>query len=120
MAKFVKNPPIIRVRHVPRAGRRASFGGAIGPAQPECQFATQRTRQRGQHLDDFRSMLHQPRTIADQTVATVRERIMDGTGQGEHLATLLGGQPRRDQRTRTQAGLDHQGAQRQAGNDEVV
>ncbi len=53
-------------------------------------------------------------------MAAVGQRIMDGTGQREHLATLFGSQPRRDQRAGLQPGFDHQGAQCEAGNDPVA
>jgi len=60
-----------------------------------------------------------PETAAE-LVAAAREWVVDGTRQGEHLATGHPGQPGGDQRPRFPGRLDHQGAVRQAGDDPVA
>ena len=75
---------------------------------------------RVQVLDDLLRGLDELRTIADQPMAAVRQRVVDRAGQREDLAALLGGQARGDQRSRVQAGLDHERAQAQAGDDAVA
>src|ERR1700674_4523869 len=41
-------------------------------------------------------------------------------GSGEHLAALFGGNPRGDQRSRAKRGLDHDHAERRAGDQPVA
>ena len=64
--------------------------------------------------------LHQLRALANQLMAAAGPGMMDGAGQGEHLAALLGGQTRGDQRTAGGAGLHHQGTQTETADDPVA
>jgi hypothetical protein len=136
--KFVQ-----RRRFMTKFGPNRRYSGSF--AKPECTpkaflvvaarqlayisvvFATSRAassppsmRAAGANVSIISAQLHQPRAIANQTMAAAGERIMDGAGQREHLPTLFTGQPRGDQRAGLQPCLDHQRTQRQPGNDPVA
>ena len=67
--------------------------------------------------------LPRPRTgraLADQVVAAPGPGVQRRAGHRQHLAALLGGQPRGDQRARLQLRLDHHHGQRQAGDQPVA
>ena len=53
-------------------------------------------------------------------MAAAGERVVDGSGDGEYLATRDAREPRRDQRARIVRGFDHQRAMRQAGDDAIA
>ena len=57
--------------------------------------------------------LDQLRAFADQLVAALRERRMDRAGDREHVAALLAGEARGDQRARRQRRLDDEHAARE-------
>jgi len=95
--------------------------GRFGPrtdafAQP---FGEQRADV-GKPGQDFFRGFGQTRAVADQAMAAARERVMDRAGQREHLAALLGGEPRRYQRAGFQACFDDERAETQAGDDPVA
>ena len=53
-------------------------------------------------------------------MATARQRAVDRARDREHLAALFGRIAGGDQRTRLEAGFDHQGAEGKSGNDAVA
>ena len=63
-----------------------------------------------QGLQDVVDGFDEGGAVADQVVAAVGERVVDGTGHGHHLAAQLGRLPCGDQRAAAQGGFHHQGA----------
>ena len=53
-------------------------------------------------------------------MAAARQRVVDRARHREHLAVVLGGEPRRDQRTAGERRLDHQRAEAEAGDHAVA
>ena len=64
--------------------------------------------------------LHQHCALTDQSMASARERIVDRARDREHLAALIAGAARGDQRARAQARFDDERAERKAGDDPVA
>ncbi|MNE22651.1 hypothetical protein D3C80_1158680 [compost metagenome] len=61
-----------------------------------------------QAFQDLFHSFHQQRPITDQLVTALGPRVMNGARNGVHLAALLRGQARRDQRAAGEARLNHQ------------
>ncbi len=53
-------------------------------------------------------------------MATLRQRRVDRTGDGEYLTTLLGGRARRDEGTRRERSLDDQAALCQPADQSIA
>jgi hypothetical protein len=62
----------------------------------------------------------QGRTVTDEVVRALGARVERRTRNGEHLASLLEGETRRDQRSRAPGRLDDDDAVGQARNDAVT
>src|SRR5690606_16093331 len=75
---------------------------------------------RGEGFDHFLGGFHERGAIADQAVAAAGFRVVDGAGDGEDFAAGVGGEASRDQRAGAVGGLDHEGAEGQAGDDAVA
>ncbi len=100
--------PLVVLRH-PGLGRAVapSFrgpGGRLGVQNP----------------GHVAGVLHQGRALPQQIVAAARARVEGRTGHGEHLAALLAGEARGDQRAGLELRLHHDDPQRQAGDDPVA
>src|SRR5215467_7990166 len=76
--------------------------------------------ERPQRIDDFTGALDEHRAVADQLVASARERMMDRARNREHVAPLVARRAGRDQRARTQARFDDERAEREARDDPVA
>src|SRR5690606_4947088 len=74
----------------------------------------------GEGFDHFLGGFDQRGAIADQTVAAARFRVVDGAGDGEDLATGVGGQARGDEGAGAVGCLDDKGAEGEAGDDAVA
>ena len=62
----------------------------------------------------------QRRALLDQIVGAGGARIERRARHRKHLAALFGGHPRRDQRARAVRGLDHDDAERRAGDQAIA
>src|SRR5210317_923996 len=70
--------------------------------------------QRPELSDDICGGFYELGSLSNQFVTATGQWIMDGSGQGEHLASLFGGESRRYQRTAAAGGLNDQGAEAKA------
>jgi len=94
-------------------------GGA--PVDRRCRAARlRRGDSRRQLLEDVVRGLDQLRALADQPMAAARKRCVDRAGNREHVSPGFGSEPRSDQRTRLQRGLDDQRAACEPGDDAVA
>ena len=96
--------------------------GAAEFRWPEQRLAARRQRagERAQLRENVVGRFDERRAVPDQLVAAARERIMDRAGNGEHLASLLGGEPRGDQRAGARRGLDDEHAERESADQAVA
>ena len=81
--------------------------------KPLADFHLQFRGDRTQFLHDVSRRLHQARAFPDQAVAAFRHWIVQGTGQGEYVASLLRGFTCGNQGAAVQTGLYDQHRQAQ-------
>jgi hypothetical protein len=96
---------------------RPHRGGAGGVRRGRRREVPEERAELGEHVA---GPLGEGGALADERVAPPGERIVDRAGDGEHLPTLVGGEPRRDQRPALQAGLDDHHAEGEATDDAVA
>ena len=120
-----RGPPAARSRSAladwpARRGRRGRRPAAAGSWRPARAAAPGLAQHRRQGLDDVLGLGDQGRAGLEQAVGALGARIEGMAGHGEHLAALLGGHARGDQRAGAARRLDDQHAQRDAGDDAVA
>ena len=89
------------------AVRRVATSAATAPAMPQL-------------LEHVLRGLDELRAFADQLVTALRERRMDRAGNREHVAALLAGEARGDERARRQRRLDDEHAAREPADQAIA
>ena len=79
-----------------------------------------RVEQRRQFLEYVGGRFDQLGSVADQAVATARQRVVDRAGDREHLAPLFGSTPRGDERAAAGTRFHDQRADSEPADDAVA
>lgn len=81
-------------------------------------------RDHGELRRDFHEnvvdVLDELRTVAQQFMTTLAERVMNGPGHGEHLASVFRGEPCRNERAAPACRLDDERAQAESRDDAIA
>ena len=102
-----------------RARSLAAGSPASGSSSPLAQRDWP-AHDRLDRVDDVGGFGGECGALLDQIVGAGRARIERRAGDGEHLAALFGGDPRRDQRARAMRGFHHDDAERHARDQPVA